>query len=108
MITELEIKSEVLKNDSDAVKAGLTKLGSAKNKEKSAMPDPNIRYKIMLTGIAAGAADVTEYIAKLEKSPYFCLVVPGLLQHMKDSTATKFQISCYIANYLTGGMIDGN
>jgi sensor c-di-GMP phosphodiesterase-like protein len=101
LITELEINSEVLKNDSDAVKAGLAKLSSPGKEQKSAMPESNIRYKTMLTGIAASAADVTEYIAKMEKSPYFCLVVPGLLQHMKDSTATKFQINCYVANYLT-------
>jgi hypothetical protein len=101
MITELEINSEVLKDDLDAEKAGLTKLVSIKRDQKSAMPESNIRYKTMLTGIAASAADVTEYIAKLETSPYFCLVVPGLLQHMKDSTATKFQINCYVANYRT-------
>lgn len=101
MLTELEIKSEVLKGGSDARKAGLVQLGAKKDERQSAMPDPNTRYKVMLTGIAAGAADVTDFIAQLERSPYFCLVIPGLLQHMKESTATKFQISCYVANYLT-------
>lgn len=101
MITELEVKSEVFKDDSNATKAGLTKLGSGKNGKKTAMPEPDIRHKVMLTGIAASAADVTDYIAQLEKSSYFCLVVPELLQHMSESTTTKFQISCYVANYLT-------
>jgi hypothetical protein len=101
VVTELEINSEVLKDDSEARKAGVTRLGSAKNQRKSAMPEPNVRFKVMLTGIAAGPADVTDYISELEKSPYFCLVVPGLLQHMKELTATKFQISCYVANYIT-------
>ena len=101
VITELEIKSEVLTDDLNAIKAGLTKLSSGKNGKKTAMPEPGIRHKVMLTGIAASAVDVTDYIAQLEKSSYFCLVVPGLLQHMSESTTTKFQISCYIANYIT-------
>jgi hypothetical protein len=101
MLTELEIKSEVLQDDSDARKAGLIQLGKKKDKRQSAMPDPNTRYKVMLTGIASGAADVTDYIAQLERSPYFCLVIPGLLQHMKESTSTRFKISCYVANYIT-------
>ena len=101
MLTEMEIKSEVLKSDSDAIKAGLIQLGTTQDKRQSAMPEPNTRHKIMLTGIAAGAANVTDYISELEKSPYFCLVIPEILQHTKESTATKFQISCYVANYLT-------
>jgi len=100
VVTELEIKSEVFKDDSNAAKAESTKLGSGKNGKETAMPEADIRYKVMLAGIAASAADVTDYIAQLEKSSYFCLVVPGLLQNMSESTTTKFEISCYIANYI--------
>ena len=65
------------------------------------MPDPDAQYKIHITGIAASSADVTGFIAQMENSSYFSFVVPGLLEHAKDSAATKFQISCYVNNYVT-------
>jgi len=96
MLTEFEIRSEIFKGASG--KASARSRGKGKN--KMAMPDPNTRYKIHVTGIAATAADVTDFISQMEKSPYFCLVIPGLLQHMTDSVATQFQISCYVDNYV--------
>jgi len=43
--------------------------------EKQALPLGNVRFKVLLNGIAADAGDVAAFICKLEESPYFCQVV---------------------------------
>ena len=100
MLTDLDLKSEVMTNENTGqMKAGLVRLSAPKSDKKTAMPDPNVRYKFTLHGVASGAAPITDLISELEKSPYFCQVIPGLLEHVKESNCTRFEISCYIANY---------
>jgi hypothetical protein len=96
MLTEFEIRSEIYEGASGKANAK----SRSRGQKNMAMPDPNTRYKIHVTGIAANAAAVTDFMAQMEKSPYFCLVIPGLLQDMKDSVAMQFQISCYVDNYV--------
>lgn len=101
ILTKLEITSEKFKDESGKSMSGRVGSRSRKQEKNSAMPDPESRYKIHITGVAAAAADVNSYISQMEKSQYFCLVVPELIQQMKDSTTADFQISCYIDNYVT-------
>ena len=61
-----------------------------------------VPYKLVLTGIATGAADVATLISKLESSLYFRNIVPGTMKNkeVKQQQATEFEISCYLANYI--------
>jgi len=68
-----------------------------------------VKFKVVITGIASDAADVAELICKLEDSPYFCLVYPAFSRNAEIKTSAKnakenlqvseFEIGCYLANY---------
>jgi len=47
----------------------------AKLSEKAEQPLGDVRFKILIVGVAANAGDVADLICKLEDSPYFCQVV---------------------------------
>jgi Tfp pilus assembly protein PilN len=88
----------------------------------------NVRFKVLLAGVAGDAGDVAGLICKLENSPYFSQVVLSFskntdlkkesVNYPNDQTTpvsttdlkgdsgsegkiqvSKFQISCYLANY---------
>ena len=69
----------------------------------------NVRFKIVLNGVATGASDVAELTRGLEQSPYFSGVVPLYYRNKNIKAAAKladenhqvseFEISCYLANY---------
>jgi hypothetical protein len=67
----------------------------------SAIPAEDTRFKVAITGVAAGVEDVANLISQLENSSYFCHVVPGFSRagKVKDFKVTEFEISCYLANY---------
>lgn len=91
---ELEIYTQGKKSSGSSVRLGSSKAGKAE-----AMPPANIRYKVVVSGSASSSAGVTGFIARLEESDYFCQIIPGYLRNIKDTTATKFEISFYVANY---------
>ena len=45
--------------------------------EKQEPPLGDVRFKIVINGIAANGSDVTALICELEDSPYFCQIVPS-------------------------------
>ena len=47
----------------------------AKLTEKRQQPLGDVRFKVLIAGVAADASDVMALICKLEDSPYFCQVV---------------------------------
>lgn len=88
---------------------------------KGAPPLGDVRFKVVISGLAADASDVAELICKMEDSPYFCLVYPLFSRSKKinpvgrkslsgvkagssfdreDYRASEFEISCYLANYI--------
>ncbi len=69
---------------------------------KNAMPYENRRIKVLIAGIAAGAAEVATLISRLEGSPYFCRIIPGFSRNkeVNDVQTTEFEISCYVADYI--------
>ena len=100
MLTDFDLRSETVTKEASGIKAGSVRLTSSQQgNRKIAMPADQVRYKLTLHGVALGAESVTDFISEVEKSPYFCLVVPGLLEHKEESESTRFEISCYIANY---------
>ena len=72
-------------------------------------PLGNVRFKVVLKGIALNAGDVAELICRLEDSPYFCQAVPsfsrnttikaGICPDTENRQVSEFEISCYLSNY---------
>ena len=81
---------------------------------KETQPLGDVRFKVVISGIAADASDVAELICRLEDSPYFCQVIPSFSRNKKlkvgmkpakgDLQVTEFKISCYLANYRQEGV----
>jgi Tfp pilus assembly protein PilN len=69
---------------------------------KSVLPSLNLRHKIVIEGLASGASDVALLISALEKSNYFCHVLPGFSRSvtLDQKNRVDFQVVCYLANYV--------
>jgi len=73
----------------------------------------DVRFKVVISGVAANASEVAELICKLEDSPYFCLVYPSFSRNTKvkagtglageNIQASEFETGCYLANYRQEG-----
>jgi hypothetical protein len=80
---------------------------------KEAPPLGDVRFKVVINGVASDASDVAALISKLEDSPYFCQVIPSFLRNKEMKTPAKvaeenfqvseFEISCELANYRQEG-----
>lgn len=76
---------------------------------KVASPLGDVRFKVVISGVAADASDVAALICRLEESPYFCQVYPSFSRNRKIATGpqaagedyqiSEFEINCYLANY---------
>jgi hypothetical protein len=69
-------------------------------------PLGDVRFKVLIKGVAADASNIAELICRLEGSPYFCLVYPSFSRNRKmkvgpekNLPVSEFEISCYLANY---------
>jgi len=100
------------------VRAVRTKLS-----EELKLPLGDVRFRVVINGVAADASDVASLICKLDDSPYFCQVVlsfsrtaeinvtsnASLRSKRKNMNSSResggkiqvseFEISCYLANY---------
>jgi len=71
----------------------------------------DVRFRIVINGLAADGSDVAELICELESSPYFTHVMPLFsrgtelrrpdVSSRQNIEVTEFEISCYLANYVT-------
>ncbi len=57
----------------------------AKSGEKRELPLGDVRFKVVMAGVAVDASDVAALTCKLEDSPYFCHVVPSFSRNVKIS-----------------------
>jgi len=100
----------------------------AKMSGKQELPLGDVRFRVVIGGVAADGSDVADLICNLEDSPYFCQVVPsfsrttvitaagdpslhskikdentkGTVQKNKENIriqVSEFEISSYLANY---------
>ena len=81
------------------------------NSGKKSLPLGDVRFKVVLSGVASDAGDVAALICKLEDSPYFRQVIPSFSRNTKlkragdikteDLQASEFKITCELANYST-------
>ncbi len=103
------------------VRAVRTKLG-----KKRELPLGDVRFRVVISGVAADASHVAALICRLEDSPYFCQVVPSFSRTAVINAASnssfrsrtkslntkgsvqetggnirvsEFEISSYLANY---------
>lgn len=103
------------------VRAVRTKLNKKRN-----LPLGDVRFRVVISGVAVDASEVAALICRLEDSPYFCQVVPsfsrtavinaagnpsfrsrtkslntkGSAQETKGNIrVSEFEISSYLANY---------
>jgi len=89
---------------------------------KGALPLGDVRFRVVISGVAANAGDVAEFICRLEDSPYFRQVYPSFSRNGKINSVrnpagrisdrtrenyqvSEFEISCYLANY-TESIVD--
>lgn len=114
-------QAELSQQTGTVVRAVRTKL-----REKREMPLGNVRFRVVIEGVAADASNLASLICRLEDSPYFCQVVPsfsrttvinmsgnpslhswsknpkakGSVRQAKGNIqASEFEIGCYLANY---------
>jgi len=110
------------KNKTNSGVAGVVRVAKTISTGQKLLPLGDVRFKVLLQGLAADASEVAALICKLEDSPYFCQVVlsfsrnitvnAGANRVMEIQTAGKdvsdagesfqaseFEISCYLANY---------
>ena len=66
----------------------------------------DVRFKVVISGVATNLVDIAGLIRKLEESPYFCQVDSSFSRNRKMKVGTgknfqvsEFEISCYLANY---------
>lgn len=97
-LTKLDYSSEVYKFADDSSRSSV-RLGKPQSLKNDSMPDDNVRFKIVMKGIAENSADVTAFIARLEASQFLCQIIPGTLKNVKDTSIADFEVSCYVANY---------
>jgi Tfp pilus assembly protein PilN len=57
--------------------------------EKQDLPLGDVRFRIVISGVAADGGNVAALICKLEDSPYFCQVVPSFSRNAVINTAGK-------------------
>jgi hypothetical protein len=117
VLSKVWFTAERFTGEAENKKSGGSAVRSAgHNRGKEAMPLGDVRFKVVISGIASDAGDVARLICRLEDSPYFCQVMPSFSQNKeietragaveKDFQVSEFEIGCYLANYTelaTGG-----
>lgn len=69
----------------------------------------DVRFRVLINGVAPDGGDVAELICRMEESPYFCQVIPSFSRNRQvrggggraeeNLRVTEFEIGCYLANY---------
>lgn len=97
------VQEPVMDKEAKASQAavGVIRLGAARTDAAASAPDGPQRTRVILTGIAAGGADVARLIDRLETSGYFETVSPGFSRAKKagDREVMEFEIACCVADY---------
>ena len=104
-----EVDMEAVKFNSSKTNAKSYRLRNTAGKGKSDGIFADVRFKVVMKGLAADAGDVAKLICDLESSAYFCQVnlaysrSGSVNKTVGDSQVkqqvTEFQIECYLANY---------
>ena len=105
VLSRAEIVAEMIKSEKHQVRNVVRGAGYG-TQDAGLLGD--VRFKVVIGGVAAEASEVAQLVCRLEESEYFCLVYPsfsrnrqiktGLSKH-QTSSVSEFEISCYLANY---------
>jgi len=112
VLSKVEFVGEkLLDTQQDQISGGssvrIAKAGVNKQRE---LPLSDVRFKVVIYGVAADASDVAALVCELEDSPYFCRVYPSFSRNKTINTVgsqlasksyqvSEFEISCYLGNY---------
>jgi hypothetical protein len=101
VLSSLEFVSEPLRPEAARTKNAVV-IARRQEEENAALPASNNCTRIVLAGIAADASDAAALIAAMEKSIYFCRIIPGYSRNkdVRGYRATEFQITAHVADYL--------
>src|SRR3990167_4202127 len=99
VLKKVEIKSEQFPERNDR-ENGIQIYSADSDKSKSF--DNKIKFKIVMGGLAADAAEIAEMINMLEMSDYFFQVIPGFSRNtiVGQRQACEFELTCYWSNYV--------
>ena len=127
VISKLQlISEEFLRDQNNGQTDAVVRLANYNYGKNVEPPIGNVRFRILINGVAANASEVANLICNLEESPYFFQVKPSYtrsahietnkkpLINSKESSfinirnnqgykekiiVSEFEISCYLANY---------
>jgi hypothetical protein len=104
VLSELDIRVEPFNQGGKVENTGgsMITVVQGANGDKKLPLEGDIRFKVLVTGMAMNAGDVARLVRTFENSSYVRDVRPMFSRNkkMKDYQVTEFQISCYIANYI--------
>jgi len=106
ILNSLQFKAERCvcdsKNMTSAGNGAVVRVVRTDARSTAGLFEGNVRFTVVITGLAVDAADVAGLICRLEDSAYFCRIIPGFSKDkkVKDYHVTQFEISCYIANFI--------
>jgi len=90
VLSNVEFIAEKFKNEKtekDSKQAGaIVRAARVRNQQKQKLPLGNVRFRVVIAGIAVNGRAVADLIRELEKSPYFFQVKPSF------SRSTELQI----------------
>ena len=72
------------------------------------VPLGDVRFRVVIGGVAADASDVAALICMLEDSPYFCQVVPSFSRTTMITAAGNSSFHSKIKNEKTEGNVQKN
>ncbi|NIA16940.1 MAG: hypothetical protein GWO86_01200 [Planctomycetes bacterium] len=103
VLNKIEIKKErCVVDPGDTKRAATVRVAAGASSNNGKTEKKEIyRFRMTITGVASDATEVAQLLRKLERSPYFCQVVPNFSRNriVQKRQVSEFEIYCYIANY---------
>ena len=124
VLTKVELTAEKFQNPqtSNTSTGFAVRPAGADSGGKEELLIGDVKFKVVLGGVAAGASGVGEFVCRLEGSPYFCSVYPAFTRNKQIKIAAasavqaqnagrisreqeegiqvnEFEIGCYLANF---------
>jgi len=123
VVRKLEIQAERFgrMEEKGQTKGSAVRLANGSGNSEKDVPLGRVKFRIVLTGVAAHPADVADLVCRLDESAYFQQVHPVFYGSAKAQAGTKsapplqeggtavqsqsaldvteFEIACYLANY---------
>ena len=110
VLSDVHIQSEPFDNPQGKTTSRATIRLAEPTTAQEGVLKANVRFKVIIRGVAATIADLARLVCRMEESAYFCLVYPAFSRNTEVKTGTErsdgsykaseFEIVCYLANYL--------